>query len=525
MNKKVAAILLMLSIVMGTCACDGKESRTTRSNRETTETDDTSETDDTDTSDTEGSSEDRITKESKDTEDTKETSGSDESTSETSYKGIKKDVKFEATFWSAYLPPELTHDEGTSSSSSRYSIDVFKQKEKNRDTDQGRLTVSVLPEEAKEYRVKLMKNGVDLHEMKNGKIPTRMIGGLPFISYSSKYDVYYVHRDEKSGLDIEIKVYGDVDGMDSILDSMRFSLPKGNQVDPPYSWEGKPFTPKESEAKIGNYTIKATPIIPEESFLPLSNYSNRVVVVGKTLYALSENMLNVYTIEGQSMKILHEYDLEKEYAELSRDKEGNVYVSSFIAPCQVFKNGKPVKTDAKNSNKTIIAPDGTWGLTYFISYDTIKKLTFDKDGNSILEPFEFSNKDENVGNVESVMISKDHIVLGTHKGVFVYDHAGELKLTLNYDAGNSIGVYSYEAVLETDKCFLAFDNTSQKLVLWDKKGNLIGETDQKELLDATRPWVSGITLLPDGSVYISLVSEREDKSCDEYMPYRLKISN
>ena len=523
MNKKVAAILLMLSIVMGTCACDGKEERTTRSSRETTETEDTSGTED--SSDTEETTENRITKESTGSEDTKETSDTDESTTETSYKGIKKDKKFETTFWSSYLPSTLNHDEDNSSSSSSYSIDTFRQKEKNRDYDQGRLTVSVLPEEAKEFRGKLMKNGIDLHELKSGKVPTVTIGGLSFITYSAAHEVFYVYRNEKSGTDIEIKVYGDVDGMDSVLDSMRFTLPKGDKTDPPYPWEGKAFTPKAGEAKIGEYTIKASPIIPEESFLPLEKYGNKVIVVGKTLYALSQQTLNVYAIENQSMKLIQGYSLEKEYAEMSRDKEGNVYVSSFIAPIQVYKNGKLVKTDEKNANKTVMAPDGTWGITYFLSFDTVKKLTFDKDGNSILEPFEFSNKGDNIGSMESLMISKDHILLGTHKGVFVYDHQGKLEMTLNYDGASSSGICSFEAVLETDEYFLAMDNTTLKLVMWDKKGKCIGETGQKELLDAKKPWVSGCTLLPDGSIYICLVEEREDKSWDEYMPYRIRISH
>ena len=521
MKKKVASILLMLSVILGTCACD-KQERTKRSDRESVESsdpDESSETEDTDET-SNGQKETGSTKESKETDETEDT----RQTTGTSKKGFKDDEKYEGQFWSAYLPTSLQFDEDNSFSSSKYCYDMFRQKN-SKGEDEGRLTVSIAPEEAKEFRKKLMKHGIDLNDLKDGKVPTIPIGGLDFVSYSTKYEVYYLFRNEKAGIDISIDVHGEVDSIDTILDSMRFSLPDGDKKDPPYPWEGEALKPKTAESKVGQFTIKAIPIIPEHSFLPMEKYSNKVVVVGKTLYALSETNLNVYAIDGTTMKLSQEYKLEKEYSEMCRDQAGNVYVSSFLAPMVILKNGKQSGSDEKNSNKTVMAPDGTWGICYFLSFDALKKVTYDKDGNSTIEPFECSNKGDDVGGLESVSISKDHILLGTHKGVFVYDYEGKLQLSLLPDPNSKHSICSYEAILETDDCYLALDDTSLELVLWDKKGNYIGAVSQKELFDANRPWASGIVLLPDGSIYVSLVDERADESWDEYMAYRIKISH
>ncbi len=512
MKKKVASILLMLSFIVGTCACD-KQERTKRSGRdseETSETDDSSETDDTD--------------ETSDTDDTSDSKDQTRRTSDSSKKGFKDDEKYEGQFWSAYLPTTLKFDEDNSYSTSKYCYDMFRQQGPD-GKDEGRLTVVIAPEEAKEFRKKLMTHGIDLHDLKDGKVPTISIGGLDFVSYSTNYEVYYLYRSEKAGIDISIDVYGDVDSMDTILDSMRFNLPGGDLKDPPYPWEGEALKPKEGEAKIGDFTVKSTPIIPEESFLPLEKYGNKIVVVGKTLYALSEKTLNVYTIDGSSMKILHEYQLDKEYSEMCRDKDGNVYVSSFIAPMLIYKNGKQIGSDENNTNKTVMSEDGTWGIGYFLTFETAKKITYDKDGKSTIEPFEFSNKADDVGTMESVTVTKDHILVGAHKGVFVYDFEGKLQLSLLPDPNSTHSICSYEAVMETDDCYLALDNTALELVIWDKSGNYIGAVGQKELFDTSSPWPSGITRLPDGSMYISLIDERKDASWDEYMAYRIKISH
>ena len=454
-------------------------------------------------------------------------SETDESSEEASETKSDTDYNVVKTFWKADIPDTLKENEEYASEDSDYSSNIFEALNSSEEVERS-VKIEVTKEDSMDYRRGIISYDIDLKDYAEGKIDTVTLGGMAFAKISTESwgetNTVFMSRYEASQMSVTIKVTGDADSDDiqSVLNTIEFTLPEGTETDAPYPWDGEPLITEAGTADIGSYNLTAKQIIASESILPNDIFDNRVAVVGDTMYALSDYHLYIFKLNGTKAELQETVEFENDYSQMSCDENGNVYISGFMGPLLVYRDGK--QTDAPDGeDQFVISRDGSFGVEYFTSPDEVNKVTFNADGTVSRETLPV---DTNIiSMVSDVFITKDYILISGnaaddsgHK-LFVFDHSGKYLRTLADSEGESLG--SITGAVQTDNGIMAIDGNMRTVVLWDNEGKCLGEADDSNLFGTNYPWISGLTQTKDGKIYVSMIEERTDNSWDEMIMFQL----
>ncbi len=454
-------------------------------------------------------------------------SEADESSQETSEAKSDTDYNVLKTFWKANIPDTLKENEEYASEGSDYSSNIFEALNSNEEVERS-VKIEVTTEDSMDYRRGIISYDIDLKDYAEGKIDTVTLGGMDFAKIEHKYfgetNVIYMAHYEDSQTSVTIKVTGDEnsDDIQSVLNTIEFTLPEGTETDAPYPWDGEPLITETGTADIGSYSLTAKQIIASESILPNDIFDNRVAVVGDTMYALSDYHLYIFKLNGTDAQLQETVEFENDYSHMSSDENGNVYISGFMGTLLVYRDGKQVDA-LEVEDQFAVSRDGSFGVEYFTQPDDVNKVTINADGTVSREILPV---DTNIISVVSdVFITKDYILISGsaadesgHK-LFMFDHSGKYLKTLADEEDGSLG--SISGVVQTDNGILAVDGNMRTVILWDNDGKCLGEANDGDLFGTNYPWISGLTQTKDGKIYVSMVDERTDKSWDEMIMFQL----
>jgi len=389
--------------------------------------------------------------------------------------------------------------------------------------------LSASRDEAYNYRSLLYGADIDMYELaEKHSINTVAVGGVDCVradstSFSEK-ETDYIGRSEKAGVTVQIIFSGKLDEakMTALLNCLKFTQTDTGNVDPPWPWKGTPFKTAASASEMaGTFTIKAD-WLPLDKSLPVQQiFDSGLAVDGNTVYLFEDGVLKQYANTGSGLTYQADLVTDKNYSTISMGADHTVYLSGLMEKLSGYKNGKKSISLAE-TDYVVMAPDGTWGLSWFVGSDTEKIMIANESLTRQTMTF------DGIDTVHSVSISSSHIMLsGTPKGsydeaVYVYDLNGALQFVLGgtpFGADDSLG--SITSVVETASGFLALDGNMRKVCLWKPDGTFIGTIDAEDLFGTDYPWMSKAQLLPDGSIMVAMTQERDDESADEVLVYRL----
>lgn len=433
----------------------------------------------------------------------------------------------ETTFWKGSIPDTLQENEDYTSENDTYSSHTFEARDSN-DYVEHSVEIIVNTEDSLDYRQNLVSHGIDLRDYADDKLEKVELNGCAFLKVEYEYwgepVTLLAYRNEGAQMSVNISVSGDYGSEDvqSLINSLTFTLPEGSETDAPYPWDGAPIVAETGTVEVDSYSLTATQLIASESILPNDIFDNRVVVTGDTMYVLSDYHLYIFTLNGSDAALQETIDLEEDYDHMSADDSGNVYISAFMSPILVYRDGK--QTDAPEiENEFAVSPDGSFGVEFFTSADDVSKITIQKDGSVKKEAL--SIQSDLIDLISDVFVTEDYIVISgsasddTGHKVFVLDHNGAYIKTLSGPDGNSLG--SITGAIQTKNGILAIDGNLRNITLWDNDGNYLGTADDGQLFGTDYPWISGLYQAPDGKIYVSMVEERPDQSWDELILFQL----
>lgn len=441
-------------------------------------------------------------------------------------------TEISSTYWTAIVPDSLTYDEDDFTDSDSYTYHKFSNVD-DEDSVLGNIVITVDECDTLEYR-KALVNNVSLEDMAADKLDKYTIGDLDFFNYQYVYwgteeNVYY-YRAESAEMSIKIEITGDIDSQ-QILDTLQFDLPDNGNVDAPWPWEGEPFKTEPATVEVGDYSVTATQLVADDSFLAMNIFDARVAVVDSTLYALDNEILRIYSIDGDSLTLVREDDLGDKYTHMCQDNNGNVYVSAFCSELLVYNGGEKVNSYDLNQ-QFMIAPDGSYGLTFFTDINKMTKVTLNDDGTYEEEEFTVDQPDL-VDSISEVNVSDNYIfVSGTGINfddsschvITVFDRNGNYKMTLCADPDafiNKLG--SITATAECGDYIVGLDGNLRDFVIWSTDGTWLGNADTSDLFGTHYPWISGLCQA-NGTLYVGLTEERADGSWDEMVMYQVDIA-
>ena len=392
-------------------------------------------------------------------------------------------------------------------------------------------TVSAIVNEASSYRDSLGNSGIDAYQLVEEKtVETVNIGGVECVEYEGTYwgepVLYYLGRDEGAGTTVSVMFYGDFQDsrVPDLIRSMNFTLNDTGEVDPPWPWNGEPYsTDAQHTYGVGSMTVTSDWLQFEEPLLADDIFSGRVEVTGDTVWVLLDDTLYEYTYGDGTLTYVSEMDLSEEgdYSELSSDQNGRLYVSGFMDRMLIIENGE-IASRIDDVDVTVMHESGNWGISYFFG-DTLKKVTL-KGDSAKLEDWPLRADEETA----SAFLSANHVyVSGTsiekdNEAVWVFDTEGNQQFELgNASMGEPGWMGSITDVVETENGFIILDGNMRSLFFYGTDGDLIATVDDADLFGSDYPWISSAAMMPDGSILIALVDERADESADELLLFRL----
>ena len=387
-----------------------------------------------------------------------------------------------------------------------------------------KVSINVSIEDTGSYRKALKNAGIDAYEMvENNAVEFIDIGGVDFVSNEKNDKLSYLARVENAKATVEIRVTGAIDDprVDTLLGTVEFTLKDDGNVDPPWPWNGEriafdaPFT-----NLVADNSITTTLLSSEEPIIVNDIFSGRIAVTGNSLWVLIDGRLFEYEL-GDTIKVKREIPLDKDYEEISADKNGNIYLTGFMSPMITMKDGTPV-AENKGVDRARIHSSGTWGISYFTN-SPIKKVTIDQNIASVSE-WDIIDKEK----VSEVSLSDNYIFINGKDGetnnhaVWVFDLEGNQKAVLgNKSMGDPDWLGWITQMIEAKNGFIGLDGNMRKVCFWKSDGTYIGTLDDGEMFGTSYPWMSTGVVLDDGSILIGLTEERPDDSAVEFLVYKL----
>ena len=380
--------------------------------------------------------------------------------------------------------------------------------------------------DASSFRDAMYTNDFDMKAYAAGELETYDMGGQPMLYADwGNGTRFFFGRNEAAG------VYYTVDASDwedprvqELVKGITCTASGTDNVDPPWPWEGERFYSGFMTVPVGEYMLQAEIVPMDEPMVTYETFKHDVEVIGDKVYILSDYKLyeydHVFGEEASTLTLNHEISLDQEY-EIVESSNGHLVLSSFMRPT-IGLDGDSLLYSYEGPDNFSVAPDGTWGISWFSSGDTCEKFTF-RDGALVGEPFPFNE----VKLISNLCVDSSYIyvtgspVEGSGHFVFVYDHSGNLQMQLTGDPTSTIGLGSITYVTKTANGFIALDGNMRDVVLWTNDGTWLGSVDTDDLFGADYPWLASADVMDDGSILCIMTTERLDKSADELVAFRI----
>ena len=384
------------------------------------------------------------------------------------------------------------------------------------------VTISAEEDEPDSFRKALYVNGFDQKAYVEGTLETVDVGGQKMLYVDqSNGDRFYFGRNEAAGVYYTIDATNWEDPrVPALIEGITCTASGTDNVEAPWPWEGEAFSAETAEQMVGTYTLKAEFLPMSEALVTYETFKHDAEVIGDKVYLLSDYVLREYTCDGASLAFEREIPLDAEY-EYVESAGGNLVLSNFMKPV-IGHDGESVLYSYEGPDKFTVAPDGTWGISWFSSGDSTEKDTF-SDGALVGEAFPFAE----VNTISKLCIDDSYIyvtgspVEGSGHYVFVYDHAGTLKMQLTSDPTATIGLGSITYVTKTANGFIALDGNMRDIVLWTADGTWLGALDVDDFLSTDYPWLASGDVLADGSILCVLTQDRADGSAMEAVAFKI----
>ena len=372
------------------------------------------------------------------------------------------------------------------------------------------------------FRKALYVNGFDMKAYAEGTLETTDVGGQPMLYVDQgNGNRFYFGRNEQAGVSYTVETSDPEDPrIVALVEGITCTASGTDNVEAPWPWEGEAFTAETAEQMVGTYTLKAEFLPMSEELVTFETFKHDAEVIGDKVYLLSDYVLREYAYDGASLTFNREIPLDEEY-EYVESAGGDLVLSGFMRPV-IGHDGENVLYSYDGPDKFTVAPDGTWGISWFSSGDSTEKYTF-SDGALTGEAFPFAEVDI----ISKLCIDDSYIyvtgspVEGSGHYVFVYDHAGALKMQLASDPTATIGLGSITYVAKTANGFIALDGNMRDIVLWTADGTWLGAVEADDLLSTDYPWLASGDVLADGSILCVLTQDRADGSAMEAVAFKL----
>ena len=382
--------------------------------------------------------------------------------------------------------------------------------------------ISAYENDASSFRETLYANDVDLEAYVDGTWASETIGGQQMAAVDKENgEWYFFGRNEAAGVSYTVHVTDWEDPkVPALVENIVFTASGTDNIDPPWPWDGEPFSAGTASQMVGSYTLTSKFLPMAEPMVTYETFDHDIVVMDDKVYLLSDGALYQYAFDGASLTFVKEIELPGEYEFLEKGADGNLVLSCFMEP--VFgHNGESAQFSYDGPDQFAVAPGGTWGISWFLSGEDCELYAF-HDGTLTGSPFPFVEVDT----ISQISIDRNYILVsGSSKEddehyLFVYDYAGELQMQLGGEP-DGIGLGSITYATSTPNGFLALDGNMREVVLWSADGTWIGAADDGDLFGTSYPWIAAADMADDGSILIVMSDGRMDESADEVLVFEL----
>ena len=382
--------------------------------------------------------------------------------------------------------------------------------------------VEAYEDDTEDFRYSMHSAGIDLKTYADGTCESKVISGILMAIYDRGDGEWYLYgRDEAAGVSYTVYVSNAEDPrVSAVLDNITFTASGTGNIDPPWPWEGDPFSGSTVSQTVGTYTLTAQFLPMGEPMVTYETFNHDIAVVGDKVYLLSDCALYQYAYDGASLTFVKEIPLDSEYEVLEKGADGNIILSSFMEPV-IGHNGDAVQFSYEGPDNFTVAPGATWGISWFYSGEDCQLYSF-HDGALTGSPFPFPEVDS----ISQVSIDNQYILVsGSAKAdneqyIFVYDYSGELQMQLGGEP-DGFGLGSITYATSTSNGFLALDGNMREVVLWTADGTWIGAVDDGDLFGTGYPWIAAADIADDGSILVVMSDTRADESADEVLVFKL----
>ena len=382
--------------------------------------------------------------------------------------------------------------------------------------------IEAYEEDASAFRESLYANGVDMKAYVAGSWASENIGGLKMAAVDKEDgEWYFFGRNEAAGVSYTVHVTDwENPNVPALIENIIFTASGTDNIDPPWPWEGDPFSGSTVSQTVGTYTLTAQFLPMGESLVTYETFNHDIAVVGDKVYLLSDCALYQYAYDGASLSFVKEIPLECEYEILEKGADGNIILSNFMEPV-IGHDGEAVQFSYEGPDNFTVAPGATWGISWFYSGDECQLYSF-HDGALTGSPFPFPEVDS----ISQVSIDSQYILVsGSSKAdgeqyIFVYDYSGELQVQLGGEP-DGFGLGSITYATSTPNGFLALDGNMREVVLWTADGTWIGAVTDEDIFGTSYPWIAAADIAGDGSILVVMSDTRADESADEVLVFKL----
>lgn len=435
-----------------------------------------------------------------------------------------------SAFWSLHYPDGWALDEKGVEYGDKYARATVGLPASDGNGFDSSIYISVYLQDPGNFRDDIKRAGFDLYDViANGNIGHTALGGVDCIDYPGSYygdDAHFFRaRVENANATVTVRVLGDIadQSVQFVLRSLQFTLEDQGNVDPPYSWDGTPFRAESADVMVGTRTLHAEPIPFAESLLVDDIFSGRIGTVNGQLWVLLDEKLSAYDM-GSTLTRAAEVPLEHGYEDLSVVTGDTLCLSRSGSPLVFLKDGQIV-ANYGGARSVAMHPDGEWGLEYFTGNE-VTKLTF-RDGVISKEKLVL----EDLKSISSITICTDCVLIGGNAAgdgadqmLAVYDYDLKLVRSMRDQDTDPNGPRYLGAITHayhTENGYLALDGNMREIYLWTHEGAYIGNANATALFGTRYPWLSAAFREADGSILVGLTNEREDRSADEFLLYRV----
>ena len=378
------------------------------------------------------------------------------------------------------------------------------------------------------FRESMSVHNVDMKAYANDEAETVDIGGLAMLEAPrGENGRFFFGRHDTSGVYCYISTYEyDDPRVASLIENISYKLTDTGNVDPPWPWDGEPFTAGTVSLEVAGQTVTAEFLPMSEQQITYDTMNHSVEILGDKVYILSEMEMKMrqYTMADGALTLDKVIDLENEYSALE-SSNGELVLSRTPGVPVIFHDGESVTKSYDGTVRLALAPDGTWGICCASSGDKAEKIIFTEDGitkeafplNEVKQVRHYNVDDKYVYVSGTPQDSNDHTV-------FVYNHSGELQMTLGAEPDGKFKLGSITYMAKAKNGFIGVDANYRDLVLWAKDGTWLGSVDGKELFGTNYPWIMNADVMDDGSLLVIMSEERADYSAVEILAYKVSVS-